>query len=179
MDNQKIYDFMQMMYTEIVDIKEGQTELNIKVSRIEDDVAVLKTDVSGLKTDVSGLKTDVSALKTDVSALKTDVSALKTDVVSLKERQTILEVNQLSTLNKLDSFKIEIKQEFDKMDTKTDSLNKSIIRLENTQKEKYSALFDGHTQTNIILKRLESKIDAVDKKVDNQEVVVKYLKRVK
>ena len=64
-------------------VREYIAATDVRLERLEADVAGLKTDVAGLKTDVAGLKIDVAGLKTDVAGLKTDVAGLKTDVARL------------------------------------------------------------------------------------------------
>jgi len=59
-------------------------EMNKRLYRVEQDVAVLKADVAVLKADVGELKADVAVLKTDVAELKTRVAGLEVDVGGLK-----------------------------------------------------------------------------------------------
>ncbi|MCG8482340.1 MAG: hypothetical protein MJA31_03450 [Clostridia bacterium] len=67
-NEEKIFDLMTQMYSEIRGIK---------------------TDVSTLKTDVSTLKTDVSTLKTDVSTLKTEMKNVSNTVVKIENEQRV------------------------------------------------------------------------------------------
>jgi cell division protein FtsB len=68
-------------------------EMNKRLYRVEQDVAVLKADVAELKADVAELKADVAVLKADVAVLKADVAVLKADVAELKTRVAGLEVD--------------------------------------------------------------------------------------
>ncbi|MFN4293036.1 MAG: hypothetical protein ACK4JD_02780 [Thermoflexales bacterium] len=68
----------------LYDLTKVVEEMNNRLYRVEQDVAVLKADVAELKADVAVLKTDVAGLKADVAELKADVAVLKTDVAGLK-----------------------------------------------------------------------------------------------
>lgn len=72
----------------------GLANLTIEVrqgfERVDNRLSHVEGDVSTLKSDVSTLKSDVSTLKSDVSTLKSDVSTLKSDVSEIKQTQLVI-----------------------------------------------------------------------------------------
>ena len=68
-------------------------EMNRRLTRVEQDVEVLKADVGVLKADVEVLKADVEVLKADVEVLKADVEVLKADVEVLKADVGVLKTD--------------------------------------------------------------------------------------
>jgi seryl-tRNA synthetase len=71
------------------------TELNGKIDRLADSIAVLgstirielesvKSEIANVKSDVAGLKSDVAGLKSDIANVKSDVANVKSDVVDLR-----------------------------------------------------------------------------------------------
>jgi len=92
------------------------------VSELKGDVKVLKEDVSVLKEDVSVLKEDVNVLKEDVNVLKGKVNVLTEDVNMLKGKVNVLteDVNMLKG-NVEHLLKVTARMEFD-FNNKIDSL---------------------------------------------------------
>lgn len=76
----------RMILGKLDEISSGMQIMQSDITELKVDVSGLKEDVSVLKADVSGLKEDVSVLKTDVSGLKEDVADLKSCVIQLSER---------------------------------------------------------------------------------------------
>ena len=58
-------------------------------------------------------------------------------------------------------------------------VNSDAARLENNFDTKISALFDGYKQTDSKIDRLETTVNEIAQKVDNQEVEIRVLKAVK
>lgn len=74
MENDKLFDLMSKMYSEM---QTGFKELREDVSDLKEDVSGLKQDVSTLKEDVSGLKQQVTRLEISIEHdIKPKVSAL-------------------------------------------------------------------------------------------------------
>jgi chromosome segregation ATPase len=75
----------------------GFSEVNVRLDRIEGDVAILKDDVAILKVDVAILKDDVAILKDDVSNLKIEMKEVKGGLFELNSK-----VDNLAKSNKED-----------------------------------------------------------------------------
>ena len=117
-----------MWYDYQMSENENQKLANIEklVEVIASSVSTLVVDMAGVKTDVSGLKSDVSGLKSDVSDLKLDVSSLKSDVSGLKSDVSDLKSDMAEVKSALSSFKVETRENFEKVNGRLDDLEESV-----------------------------------------------------
>ena len=95
------------------------SDLQGKVTTVENDVSGLKTTVNGHTTAINGLNTDVSGLKTTVSGHTTAINGLNTDVSGLKTTVS----GHTTAINALDSDVADL--QIDKADANNN--NQSIV----------------------------------------------------
>jgi chromosome segregation ATPase len=71
---------------EIAEVKATVMDVNIRLTRVEADVAALKADVAVLKTAVAALTTAVAALTTDVASLNTGIATVQVGIDEILAR---------------------------------------------------------------------------------------------
>ena len=103
----------------------NDNKLDIILSELRD----IKDNVTELKTDVTELKTDVTELKTDVTELKTDVAALKTDVSRLDNKIDGVEAKLTSKMNR------EFRTLAAKLDLSSTTLDSELVDVKKDIKE--------------------------------------------
>lgn len=69
-------EVLQMILSELKDLKQGQQETNQRLYVMQNDIDVLKEDVDSLKKDVETLKEDVEILKEDTAITRTATNTL-------------------------------------------------------------------------------------------------------
>lgn len=83
---------------------------------------------------------------------------------------------QMQAMNdKMDTKFAEVKEEITEIKADVKSVKQDIVRLENKMDEKFGALFDGHTQHEDRLERLETKVDKVIDNYDRQDVKIEVI----
>ncbi len=76
----RLNDKMDVMTTDIKDLKGEVKELKSDMTQVKSDIVGLKNDMTQVKSDIVGLKNDVKKL----DSLETEVKSLHFDVVELK-----------------------------------------------------------------------------------------------
>lgn len=80
----KSFELLTKMYSEIVEVKAGMNKLDIKVSNLDNKVGGLDNKVSNLDNKVSGLDNKVSGLDNKVSGLDNKVNNLDNRLIKLE-----------------------------------------------------------------------------------------------
>jgi len=119
------------------------------ITKMYSDFSDFKKDMIDFKEDMTDFKEDMTGFKKDMTDFRKDITG-KSD--SLEDGQSILVVAVK-----------EIKET-------VDSINKTVIRIENDHGEKLSALFDGWKQNT-------ERLDRIEKEVSRQDEVI--LRKIK
>lgn len=80
-------------------------------------------------------------------------------------------------LDLLEILAVDMKEVKEKLDKKVDKLD--IVEFENRVMDRFGTLFDGHTQVDSKIDRVENTVNDIANKVNNQEVEIRVLKAVK
>lgn len=114
------------------------------LEKIASQVGILTNEVQGIKTDTGSLTNEVQGIKTDMGSLKNQVDGLQSEMhegfrEAYNERQ-------------------EMKSEMQEMKSEIKNVKKTVLKIEDEQGKKLTALFDGYKQNSDILKRIEKEV---------------------
>ena len=135
-------EFEKLVLEKLDFTTEKLKKLDLDVTELKEDVAILKTDVAGLKKDVTKLKTNINTLERGMKEVKQHISVLENEVFNVikpkinsieQKVDLMINVNTAKILeNQIRNHK-EIMKKFDKYQRENEldhsRLNYEICRL--------------------------------------------------